>query len=77
MERHKVTWNLVNWGDFLRIGGIIGIIIGVIILSVETTAGIALIGVGVVDLLVGIILRGLSVIVQAANKYLDRDDPVQ
>ncbi len=72
MKRSRVSYNINSWGDFLKIVGILGIIIGFFVAITGVGIGMTILESGLVALIAGILFKGFSIIVEAADKYLEK-----
>ncbi len=72
MKRSRVSYNINSWGDFLKIVGILGIIIGIFVSMMGEAVGMSILEAALISLIAGILFKGFSIIVEAADRYLGK-----
>lgn len=72
MKKYRVSRNVGGWGDFLFIIGIVGILFGVLITAIYEGPGLLILGASFLSILFGVLLRGISVIAEAAERYIEK-----
>ncbi|MBR4755320.1 MAG: hypothetical protein IK076_00085 [Bacteroidales bacterium] len=81
MKRSKISNSLYNWASFLKLFGILGILVGLFLWIVEPKVGPSVLIAGLVLTISGVLINGLAVIAEAACKYLENAEasanPVQ
>ena len=72
MRKSSVSRNVGSWGDFLFIIGILGIVFGLFVTAMDMAPGLFIIGGSFLSVLSGVLFRGISIIAEASERYLQK-----